>query len=243
MASRRDAATARLFLFVFIAVPILLIQSCITLMGPSSYRYRMTLYVDTNSGIRTFSTVRQVRFAGDVDFPNFTPRHDRREKGEAIPIDLPEGTYFALQDTGDSGPEIAAIAASKNWKGGETAEERTLGPIAKYKGVYDLPREMTRGQLTGGWHHKDERIETWPTLVSFWDVNDPSSVHIVDPKDIHLKRVTIEITKDAVTEKVARYFPIDIEARWNAWRPSFDPLPSETDLRRYAIRWQNFKNS
>jgi hypothetical protein len=243
MASRRGEAVAHLFFITFLVVPILLIQSCITLMGPSSYRYRMTLYVETDSGIRTFSTVRQVKFAGDVDFPNLTPRHDRRESGEAIPIELPNGTYFAIMDMGDSsGPETAAFAASKHWKGGERAEDRTLGPVAKYKGVYDLPSDMTRAQLNGDWYGKDAHVQTWPTIVSFWDLANPSTIHIVDPKEIGVKRVTIEITKDPVSTKIESYFPADIERRWEAWRPSYDPLPPESDLRRYAIRWGNFKS-
>jgi hypothetical protein len=235
--------TARMFLFGLVVVPILLVQSCISLTGPRGYRYRMTIYVDTDAGIRSFSSVRQIKYAADIDFPNFTPRHDRRESGEAIPIELPNGTYFAIMDMGDSsGPETVAFAASKHWKGGERAEDRTLGPIAKYKGVYDLPREMTRGQLTGDWYHKDEPVETWPTIVSFWDLANPSTIHIVDPKEIGVKRVTIEITKDPVTNRIASYFPADIERRWEAWRPSYDPLPPESDLRRYAIRWGNFKS-
>lgn len=242
MASRHAEATARLFLFGFVVAPILLIQSCITMLGPSPYRYRMTLYVHTDSGIRTFSTVRQVKFAGDVDFPNLTPRHDRRETGEAIPLELPNGTYFALRDTGDLGPELAAIAASKNFKGGESAEARNLGSLAKYKGVYDLPRDMTRAQLNGDWYGKDNHVQTWPTIVGFWDVADPSSIYIVDPKDIGLKRVTIEITKDPATDRVQRFFPSNIAALWKAWRPSYDSSPSKADLRRYSVSWDNFKS-
>src|SRR5690242_259877 len=61
------------------------------------YRYKMTIYVDTPDGEKSFASVRQVRVE---ETPSIVDSSGRRQKvaleGEALILDLPGRTVYAL---------------------------------------------------------------------------------------------------------------------------------------------------
>ncbi len=110
-------------------------------------------------------------------------------RGEATVIDLGErGVLFAL--IGEPTKYIAGYTLHEEL-GERRSDYETLYPkIAGFRGVRDVPRNR------------------YPLLVTFTDIADPTTVRRVDPDDlaasfgpgVALKRITLEITDEDVTE-------------------------------------------
>ncbi|WP_275069010.1 twin-arginine translocation signal domain-containing protein [Nitratireductor alexandrii] len=110
-------------------------------------------------------------------------------RGEATVVDLGErGLLFAL--IGEPTKYIAGYTLHEEL-GERRSDYETLYPkIASFRGVREVAREA------------------YPLLVTFTDIADPATVRRVDPDDlvdtfgpgVALKRVTLEITDEAVTE-------------------------------------------
>ncbi|MEO9613403.1 MAG: hypothetical protein ABJG86_09285 [Nitratireductor sp.] len=110
-------------------------------------------------------------------------------RGEATVVDLGErGLLFAL--IGEPTKYIAGYTLHQEL-GERRSDYETLYPkIAQFRGVRDVPPER------------------YPPLVTFTDIADPTTVKRVDPDDlaatfgpgVALKRITLEITDEAVTE-------------------------------------------
>ncbi|MEP5757385.1 MAG: hypothetical protein ABJ359_21260 [Nitratireductor sp.] len=110
-------------------------------------------------------------------------------RGEATVVDLGErGLLFAL--IGEPTKYIAGYTLHQEL-GERRSDYETLYPkIAQFRGVRDVPPER------------------YPPLVPFTDIADPTTVKRVDPDDlaatfgpgVALKRITLEITDEAVTE-------------------------------------------
>jgi hypothetical protein len=164
-------------------------------MRPSeTYRYRVTVEVQTPQGVRSGSSVWETKSWEGSGIPDRGIRS--RVRGEAVAVDLPGGTMFALLRGADMNVDYPSgvvaghvrkypppgFPATKGWK------EIDRG-IAKQKPAFEL------------------RPEEYPLLVRFRDINDPASVEKVDPVNlatsfgpgIKLKRVMIAVTRDSVT--------------------------------------------
>jgi hypothetical protein len=125
----------------------------------------------------------------------------RRIKGEAVAVDLPGGkTLFALLRSDNDiewaskvmqmlAPEVA----------GEEGDEK-FDNVLLIKGKIEVPRTFP----PVAWI--PER-SAYPMMVTFGDLTDPTSVAEVDPDDlaatfgegVKLKRITVELSDDAVT--------------------------------------------
>ena len=112
-------------------------------------------------------------------------------RGEAAFVELPGPRYlFALLDWGppDSGPQTNAINIFKDQLPGRGDERFAI--VAKSRFKKDIPRSH------------------YPLLVTFTDITDPTTVKQVDPANlaatfgpgVSLKRITLEITNEPVTE-------------------------------------------
>ncbi len=148
----------------------------------------MTLVVETPQGDRQGSSVVWIRH---WFYPQILPdagHQDRKWGGEAAVVDLGEGKFlFALPINGD--PIYGAF--------GDLLSQKTTGGKEYYRVIEGLvgleARQVPLGDL--------------PTLVTFTDVNDPTSIALVDPHDIAksfgdgytLKSAFVEVTRDPVT--------------------------------------------
>jgi hypothetical protein len=172
----------------------MLVAGCGLLSPSHSYRYRVTVEVDTPQGLRTGSSVWETKAWEGIGIPDRGIRS--RERGEAVAVDLPGGTLFALLQGADMDVDYASgvvvghlrahpvpgIAMGKDWK-----ENRRL--IAKVKPAFEL------------------YPEEYPLLVRFRDISDPASVEKIHPNlvassfgaGVHLKRITIAVTNGNVT--------------------------------------------
>ena len=167
-----------------------------------TFRYRLTVEVETPQGLRSGSSVIEVQTRDQGrGFPGPEAggiRHNVR--GEAVAVDLPGGrTLFALLKQGGKRafnfPEMAPY-----WAFSPPASTSNPSFDERHKLVVE-------GQ---GVHVLDPSY--YPLLVRFRGIHDPTSVELVDPQDltasfgpgVTLKRVTIEITDDPVTTGIER---------------------------------------
>ncbi|HWK93828.1 MAG TPA: hypothetical protein VNR39_00255 [Pseudolabrys sp.] len=154
------------------------------------YRYRMTVEVAVSGKVHSGASVIEVRIAtqphgGDV--PPYVPH----VRGEAVFVDLGEGRNV-----------IALLAA------GPVAENVNY-PDQIVPALFDVPFENWAA-LSGMRGTKEVPISKLPTFVTFSNLDDPKTAHIVSlydlekefGPDVQFKRVSIEITEDPVTRNL-----------------------------------------
>jgi len=168
----------------------LLLAGCIE---KYAYQYRVTVEVETPQGLRSGSSIWETTAWEGSGIPDTAIR--TREKGEAVVVDLPSGTLFALLRDPELGYDYATglveghlsmhpspgVGMGKDWK-----ENRRL--IAKARPAFEL--------------YPDE----YPLLVRFLDPRDPASVEQVSPnvlaasfgEGVKLRRITVAVTGDKV---------------------------------------------
>ena len=207
-----------------------------------TYRYRLTVEVDTPAGVRSGSSVIEVeqRLGRPMSNPGGMAI-DRRARGQAVMVDLPDGrTLFALlrsEDETDWASSVMQTAAPRIE--GEPFEER-FDNMLLIDGEVELPRRWP--PVAGGLE-----LAGWPMLVTFADLADPTSVTLVDPDDlaatfgegVALRRITVEMTDDPVTEGIeerlgwlseVRGALVDLPVR--DYPPVGTPLPLHNTLTR-----------
>jgi hypothetical protein len=169
------------------------------LFGPSSYRYKMTIEVDTPQGVKAFSSVRAVRFSSRL----IDGGYNAHVRGEAVIMDLPGGTVFALLSGAngdvDYAGSIGGAAMRGTLKPGGANRDYQAGQFAEiYPTVPDIVSYMPKNPL--------------PMFVRFKDIRDPKSVEKIDPADlaasfgagVRLKRVTVAVTLEKVTSGIEK---------------------------------------
>ncbi len=152
-----------------------------------TYRYKLTVEVETPDGLRTGSAVREVTWQ---DGPQITPEASMAgmsQKGEAVTVELPKGKllFALLSPSGHETPKLAFGSSRQTKKSNTTPVE--LSPLEKSEAVY--------GE------------SGYPRLVTFADINDPKSVAKVDPANLaasfgegyRLKYITAQISEEPVT--------------------------------------------
>lgn len=164
-----------------------------------TYRYRLTVEVETPEGLRTGSSVIEVETSVSSSFSIPSPGSvHHRVRGEAVAVDLPgDRMLFALLNESDRMMFLLAPGASRE---APDPFQARFDNILKLDGQIVLPRMWP---LAG---HLDER-SAYPMMVTFGDLDDPISVTQVDPDDlaasfgegVRLKRITVEMTDDPVT--------------------------------------------
>lgn len=193
----------RLIVTLVAAFAALAVSACSGASDPPTYRYRLTVEVETPEGLRTGSSVIEVQTFIASSRAITSPGAVRmRARGEAVAVDMPDGrTLFALlrsENEVDWAGGIMFLLAPQYR--GDNAALRTVRAIQRNRSVRELPFSKVVG---GG----SLRRDGWPMLVTFDDIDDPTSVAMVDPLDlaatfgegVELKRITVQITDDPVT--------------------------------------------
>jgi hypothetical protein len=176
------------------------------------YRFRLAVEVDTPEGTKTGSSVIEVStaIAGASSIP--TPGAvSHRVQGEAVTVDLGRrGLLFALLRSEDNSdwasnvmfrlaPRITDSTADGRFDA-DRGFKAQFDAMLKQRGRVELPRTFpAQGHL------RDQPAR--PMMVHFSDIADPRTIQKVDPDDlsavfgkgVKLKRVTIQLTNDAVT--------------------------------------------
>lgn len=160
----------------------------------ASYRFRMTVEVETPQGLRSGSSVMEVRLARGMAIGDQSGVTSG-VFGEAVVVDLPDGPLFVLLQVPDAGPPLqsvvprALLGRRSDGPDGVMADDEKLGStwFSEYRA--ELPRA------------------DWPLMVRFGDISDPKTVEQVDPDTIGVKRILLETTRDDVTTGIEKRIP------------------------------------
>jgi len=181
-----------------------------------SYRYRITIEVDTSDGVKTGSSVIEVT---TVQYPSWITLgandHATSVRGEAVFVDLGSGRNL-----------VALLALGPHAADGAA---RLFAPRSFFPIRDDSPRDVLWSkQLAGMTGRRAFAGDKQPTLVTFADPNDPAGAREVpfsDPQsvlgsDIRSVRAWIDLTKDPVTSTLQSKLPWigDFQSAQIAWR-------------------------
>lgn len=182
-----------------------------------SWRYKITVSVETPEGIKTGSAVREIRAAVAPGFLGVEKSLPTSVVGEAVVVDLGErGVLFAIMGVDDYWQFENAFPTSLTWR----------DRFFYYKNLKNVKTEVAP--------------VNYPRLLAFKDINDPKSVtiaykpitkvkdalgyqyEVVGVEDnmaelfgsgVSLKNIEIETTNEALTRRVERYLPWLIELK------------------------------
>jgi len=173
-----------------------------------SYRYRLTVEVETPQGVKSGSAVHEI---AAHDNPLKLPDSDSAWigfRGEAFPVELGNGkTLFVLVAPPNGGEEslIPAVqsALDPDYKGGGRGNLATVRKIARRTNSLEAELRPTNS-FEGGTR------SFYPILVQFRDEGDPRTVQQVDPAAVdaafgpgyHLRRIWVRTTNDPVSSGI-----------------------------------------
>lgn len=205
--------------------------ACAASLHAPSYRYRMTVEIDTPSGVRKGSGVIEV-------LPRLKGEHaaDMAVDGEAVPVDLPGGrTIYALlrsESTEDwAGWILLWLVRTPKMAGAGFSDE--LRVVEKTSALLILPRKFPPGAgrpLT----KEDAR----PTFVMFGNERHPETVRIVNSnhltasvgEGVKLRRITLQVTDDPVTRDIANRLPWVLNHRGSLHHATMDSPKWQREL-------------
>ncbi len=182
----------------------------------ASYRYKLTLTLDTRDGVKTASSVVEIN-AFDVILPARGIGH--KTTGQALYVDLGAGRR----------PLIALL----------TCIRRATDPWPTFRGWgEDAPGEALAAKCLGAKKPEDLLDEVkatrkcgrpvaitpadLPDLVTFGDVNNPKSVMLVDPNNLSVtlgpgvswRSMTLEATDEPLSKGIDEHL---------SWMRGYDP--------------------
>ena len=195
-----------IFAIILASWSALLLTACGVTDDTPTYRYRMTVEVETPEGLKTGFSVIEVdtRFETNPESPS-SSRVAHRVRGEAAMVDLGErGMLFALlrsEDKVDWASNIMFILAPR---GRDDDGDAFLG---RYANMLEMTEPIELPATQAEINPSLAEMKGRPMLVTFGDIDDPTSVARVDPDDlaatfgegVSLKRITVQITDDPVT--------------------------------------------
>ncbi len=213
-AKNRCAISRRAFA-ASLACGVIFTSSACGALGRSlpTYRYRLTLEVETPEGLRTGSSVIEIR-AQVADRPILPDANalNVQVTGEAVTVDLGKrGLLFALlrseEAAGWAGGVMELVTPRPPHVDGENAYVTWHKAMLANKGLHELPRNAITNQRPWRNPKPGDPPKDYPMLVRFKDVSDPATVERVDPDDlatsfgarVNLRRITVELTDDPVT--------------------------------------------
>ena len=178
--------------------------------GGDTYRFKMTVEVDTPEGVMTGWSVYEVEAKNVAALTPGGIGLQMKVRGEALAVDLPGGkTLFALLKTvnvkGHNDLGYTSMVA--------------LDPLFRWDYVESAERIASRVGLTSP---AEVITENYPMLVSFRDVTDPTSLELVDPENlaatfgpgVRLRRFTAEVIDVPMTTGIEKRLDKNF---WSTW--------------------------
>jgi hypothetical protein len=181
----------------------------------TTFRYRLTMEVETPDGLRTGSSVIEVRV--DQLGPNSIPNRNGADviaTGEAVSVDLPNRkTIYALlvSENNRSWAEWVMISITPAFSAkynGRLAPR--LEDMLNNRNKIVVPRYFPRQHPS-----QPKNVNFYPMFVTFDNQRDPSSVRMINPDDfsatlgkgIILKHLTVQLTDAPISEGITRRLP------------------------------------
>lgn len=203
---------SKVFLLLVICIGIVI--ACRTAFPSGTWRYRMTVTVETPEGIKTGSAVREVHVTrGWLLTPEMLP--DVTLKGEAVVVDLGQrGVLFALLCGGRLGDDYGSDIPFYVFR-------YPAGGLSK-EGIKHFSK-LKAGPV-------ELQPENYPMFVRFRDLGDPKTVEAVSATNsqekpsytsvetirtfasafgagVRLKSITMEMTEAPVTWGIDKWLP------------------------------------
>lgn len=188
---------------LLLGAALLALGSCGVDEPEQTFRYRMTVEVETPSGVRIGSAVRELKYFDGGGGPSIgESRPQVKLVGEAIAIDLPGGqTLFALLTGADGDVDYATRIVDRSglWNLDKPKPEGTV--ISLYPTAPD-----TSGLAN---------TSPTPMLVTFKDIKNPASLEGVDSGDLEvsfgggyrLKSVSVQAANAPLTIEIMKRLP------------------------------------
>jgi hypothetical protein len=182
----------------------LVLVGCGLMNSNYSYRYKITVEVDTPEGLKTgFAVHETIVGKSNVNLGELSARRGIRTRGEAVAVDLPGGQTLFVLVPNSAIPQKALDPVWKNdWV--ESAKRIVSGDVPDGPQAirYSDPRQYNKSA-------------TYPLIVRFRDPQDPSTVELVQPDDlaasfgtgVRLKGITVQVTNDEVNLGIRRRIP------------------------------------
>ena len=195
---------------LFASSPIFMLPGCSLVFGRPklTFRYRMTVEVQTPQGLRTGSTVREVTVM-DARFMG----HDLAlTRGEAVCVDLPnkKTLFVALRDSDpaddrDAKFVLATLYPEGKYFGETSIRDASIAIESKSVFTYQEAIEIYEGGQT----------DTYPPILYFDNILNPETIKIANPDNLAAKfgvgykinRITIQITDDPITTGILKRLP------------------------------------
>jgi hypothetical protein len=178
-----------------------------------TFRYKLTAEVNTPDGLKTGSSVIEVRYSHNGDYGG-GESPDLNLNGEAVYVDLGAGkNLFVTLTTWGSARAVENGRRGRNFEG-DLGPMNPFGLLLKVFGLTwkfgeerQLCRELSKLSLNTS---KAASFENLPSLVTFGNISDPNSIAIVDPSNFYksygsgyfLKRVTITPSAEMLTKTI-----------------------------------------
>lgn len=161
------------------------------LFGRNSYRFKMTVELQTAEGLKSGSSVMEYYVHKE---PALLPEEGSGfsagiSHGEAVVVDAQSGPIFALLTVrnGSSDIDVLGAFAPELW---DQPWEEKMAAVRRLSSENGIKVELPRAD--------------WPMMVRFADINDPKSVERVDPAAVGVKRILLETTREEVTVGIQR---------------------------------------
>lgn len=173
-------------------------------MFGKTYRYKLTVEVNTPQGLKTGYAVREINYTQGIKLPDSSGVY-ATENGEAVAVELPGGqTLFALLDTD------AYVTLQTGFGGDSPAILDAARADKRVAVVKPFPPTIgTNPTDPSNYFHG------YPRLVQFKNLRDPMSMTTIKPDalaasfgpGVRLKRITIQMTNDPVTTGIEKRIP------------------------------------
>jgi hypothetical protein len=156
------------------------------------WNQKVTVEVETPDGVKSGSSVQRIHWQSGAAYPGMDgPSADSKVTGEAVVVDLGGGKYLFALLSGSHGLKggAANIASFAFW-----GVDKAVGTAEGLRFLKGLP-VGTNTEL---------KTENYPLLVTFSNINDPSTVQKVDPEilaeslgpHVLLRNIRLEMTTE-----------------------------------------------
>lgn len=219
-----------------------------------TYRYRLTVEVDTPEGLRTGSSVIEVttRLAGPYSIPN-PGQVLHSSRGEAVSVDLGRrGILFALLRSEMAegwthnlmfllAPPVPRSVNRGLPNSSDLDFDMRMKATLALTGARVIPRDFA--EFPESWREPGNPPTGWPMMVRFRNLASPKSVEKVNPDDlsasfgagVKLRRITAERTDDPVTSGILARLPWLDSATPKSLDDDFEPTTTPTFAQRIAF--------
>ena len=200
---------------------------CGVLGGEKSYRFRMTVEVETPQGLKTGSSVMEITSYKTMKLTSEEHAGGGSFRGEALVVELADGPLFVLlKNDGTGQPLDTRVTSALSGESSFRTVDDYVAAVGKLGGMFGSAKaELPRAD--------------GPLMVRFRDIDDPKSVDQVDPEAIGVKRIVVETTNDDVTTGIEQrlgWFTQYLDRHLDGTSASIEDLTSDSPSAHMSSR-------